>query len=62
VNNILDRKLQGKKQCGRLTNRWDNNIKTDQEIQCKGRDWIEVAPVGFSEDGNNLSGSLKSGN
>ena len=37
-------KLAGKRPLGRLSRRWQDNIKMDlQEVECGGMDWIELA-------------------
>jgi hypothetical protein len=37
-------KHQGKRPLGRLTRRWENNIKRDlREIELEGVDWIHLA-------------------
>jgi hypothetical protein len=44
VYRILVGKPEGKRPLGRLSRRWENNIKMDlQEVGCGGMDWIELA-------------------
>jgi len=41
---VLMWKLAGKRPLGRLSRRWQDNIKMDlQEVECGGMDWIELA-------------------
>ena len=41
---FLVKKPAGKKQLGRPSCRWKDNIKMDlQEVGCKGMDWIDLA-------------------
>jgi hypothetical protein len=41
MNNL--RKPQGKRQYGRCTSRWKENVKTDtEETGCGGVDWIHL--------------------
>jgi len=44
IYRILVGKPEGKRPLGRLTHRWEDNIKMDlQEVGCGGMDWIELA-------------------
>jgi hypothetical protein len=44
VYRVLVRKPDGKRSLGRLSRRWDDNIKMDiQAVGCGGMDWIELA-------------------
>jgi len=44
VYRILVGKPEGKRPLGRLSRRWENNIKMDlQEVGCGSMDWIELA-------------------
>ena len=36
-------KLDGKRPLGRPRRRWEDNIKMEQEMECGGMDWIELA-------------------
>ena len=37
-------KTEGKRPLGRPKRRWEDNIKLDlQEVECGGKDWIELA-------------------
>jgi len=41
---VLVGKSEGKRPPGRLSHRWEDNIKTDlQEVGCRGMDWIKLA-------------------
>ena len=41
---VLMGKSGGKRPLGRLSRRWEDNIKMDlQEVGCGGMDWIELA-------------------
>ena len=41
---VLVGKPEGKKPLGRPRRKWDDNIKRDfQEVECVGKDWIELA-------------------
>jgi hypothetical protein len=44
VYRVLVGKPEGKRPLGRLTRRWEDNVKTDlQEVGCGGLDWIKLA-------------------
>jgi len=44
VYRVLVGKLEGRRQFGRLWNRWEDNIKMDlQEVGCGSMDWIDLA-------------------
>jgi hypothetical protein len=44
VYRVLVGKPEGKRPLGRPRRRWEKNIKMDlQEVEYKGRDWIELA-------------------
>ena len=46
VYRVLMGKSEGKRPLGRPRSRWDDNIKMDlQEVECGGKDWIELAQV-----------------
>jgi hypothetical protein len=46
---VLVRKHEGKSPLGRLRRRWEDNIKIDnQEVGCRGMDWIELAQDRYS--------------
>jgi hypothetical protein len=46
VYRVLVGKPEGKRQLGRPTCRWEDNIKTDlQEVDGGGMDWTDVAQV-----------------
>ena len=41
---VLVGKPEGKRQLGRPSRRWEDNIKMElQEVECGGMDWIELA-------------------
>ena len=41
---VLVGKPEGKRPLGRPRHRWEDNIKIDnQEVECGGMDWIEMA-------------------
>jgi len=43
VYRFLVRKPEGRRQLGRTTRRWEDNIKIDlHEVECGGKDWIEL--------------------
>jgi len=45
VYRVLVGKPEGKTTLGRSRRRWDNNIKMNfQEVECGGKDWVELAP------------------
>ena len=45
VYRVLVRKHGGKKSLGRLSSRWEDNIKMDlQGIVCGDMEWLELAP------------------
>ena len=40
---VLEGKPEGKRQLGRHTRRWEDNIKMDlQEVRCGGLDWTDL--------------------
>jgi len=44
VYRFLVGKTEGKRPLGRPKRRWEDNIKLDlQEVECGGKDWIELA-------------------
>ena len=44
VYRVLVGKPEGKRPLGRLSRRWEDNIKIDlQEVERRGMDWIELA-------------------
>jgi hypothetical protein len=44
VYTIVVGKPEGKRPLGRLSRRWDDNMKLDiQEVGCGGMDWVELA-------------------
>ena len=44
---VLVGKPEGKRQLGRPSRRWEDNIKMElQEVECGGMDWIELAQDG----------------
>jgi hypothetical protein len=41
---VLVGKPEGKRQLGKTSRRWEDNIKLDlQEVGCGGMDWVELA-------------------
>jgi hypothetical protein len=61
-------KPEGKRPLGRPRRRWEDIIKIDlQEVGCRGMDWMDMAQdregqmAGTCECGDELSGSIKSG-
>jgi hypothetical protein len=43
VYKVLLGKLDRKRPLGRPRRRWEDNIKMEQEMECGGMDWIELA-------------------
>jgi hypothetical protein len=44
VYRVLMGKPEGKRPLGRPRRTWEDNIKADlQEVECGGKDWIELA-------------------
>jgi hypothetical protein len=57
---ILVGKPEGKRQLGRQSRRWVDNIKIDlREVGWDSMDWIDMSLEGSCEQGNEPSGSIK---
>jgi len=62
THKVLVRKSKRKKSLGRLAHRCECNIQVYlKEVQLAGMDWIHLS-VGFCEDSNASSGSIKFSN